>query len=111
VALSKAWAVHEGLGVTLSLMGPAGEAEEARKEFEAMVSTLAPLGAAEAAAVQPPRLKARQVAPGETWESIAAETLGQGEAAEKLAAFNGFEPEEPPPAGGLIKVPPSLVLE
>ena len=111
VELSKAWAVHEGLGVTLSLMGPAGEAEEARKEFEAMVSTLAPLGAAEAAAVQPPRLKARQVAPGETWESIAAETLGQGEAAEKLAAFNGFEPEEPPPAGGLIKVPPSLVLE
>jgi predicted Zn-dependent protease len=106
--LWKGFAVHDGFSVTLTVVSPAEQTDPARAAFGKMADSLEPLSTAEVADVQPPRLRIHRISQGETWRSLG----GGGETeAERLAAYNGFSPEEPPPYGQLIKLPPSLATE
>jgi len=106
--IRKAFAVSAGFGVTVTLIAPPDKSDTALEAFDRMVGSLSPISPAEAAALEPPRLKIHQVEPGESWVSLAP---GEAEKADRLAAFNGFDAGDPPPIGKRIKIPPSLSLD
>jgi len=63
---------------------------------------------ADEAAPGPPRLQLIRPGNETTWAELAAAYLNSASVAERLAFYNGMEPEAPVPAGTLLKIPPSL---
>ncbi len=58
--------------------------------------------------IQPLRLRIHKVKKGETWRSLTIKYYGSDIGSDKLAAYNGFDPQQEPPPGILIKIPPNL---
>ena len=48
---------------------------------------------------------------GVTWASIASEHLSDPNEAERLAFYNGLDPNAPIAPGTLLKIPPSLAVK
>lgn len=75
---------------------------------ESMIQSLQFISRKEASQLTPPRLQVHKVAKGETWAKITKRYFGTSRGTEKLAAYNGLQPTQEPPAGILLKIPPTL---
>ncbi len=91
--------------------GQKADFEQNRSRYEEAILGVAFLEEAEAAALQPPRLRVAAAPPGADWPSLAREHLGSAEQAERLAFYNGLDPNAPVAAGTLLKLPPSLSVK
>jgi predicted Zn-dependent protease len=85
--------------------------EARRGDYEAAALDLRFLPEAEAEALRPPRLKVLPAPAGATWGSLAADHLGVQEGGERLAFYNGMDPDVSPAPGTLVKIPPSLAVK
>ncbi len=81
---------------------------ELQKALTEMINGWEFLKPEEAMKLQPLRLRIHKVCKGETWKSITVKYYGSDIGSTKLAEFNGFDKGEEPPAGILIKIPPTL---
>jgi len=82
-----------------------------RSAYEDAARGIAFLGDQQVAGLGAPRLAIRKAREGDTWESLARIWLGDPDAAPRLAFYNGSDPGDPPPSGGSVKIPPSLVTK
>ncbi len=85
-------------------LAPAGEFQDAQREFALSIRTFKALSASEAAAIRPNRVDMYTVRGGDTWASI-AERAGKGILKPStLAIMNNSSPGTPPRAGERIKI-------
>ena len=84
--------------------------EKKKGEYEAEALDISFLSDAEAEALQPPRLRILPAPAGATWAGLAGEHLSDAGAAERLAFYNGMDPNSPITSGMLVKIPPSLAV-
>ena len=66
---------------------------------------------ARARSVDPPRLRIGNVRAGESWADIAQRATGNSRDAEAVANLNGFNLNQAPPTGMVIKLPEDVVPE
>jgi predicted Zn-dependent protease len=76
--------------------------------IEQMSDNLKFLSRAEANEIAPPRMKIHEVSTGETWDKIAEGYYKTSTDKKKLAEYNGMAVEQEPPAGTVLKIPPTL---
>jgi len=81
-----------------------------RAAYEAEALGISFLDDAQAAALSAPRLQVRRTGERETWVTMAGAYLLDPDAAERLAFYNGGDPDAPPRAGWPVKIPPSLAV-
>ena len=62
-----------------------------------------------ARSVEPPRMEIGTVRAGETWEDIARRATGDTRDARSVAAINGFDLNQRPQAGMMVKLPQEVV--
>jgi len=82
-----------------------------REDYESQLLDLRFMDEAEVARLQPPRLKVMEAPAGATWESLSREHLSDPDGAERLAFYNGLDPNTPVAGGMLVKIPPSLAVK
>ncbi|HKY33449.1 MAG TPA: M48 family metalloprotease [Candidatus Polarisedimenticolia bacterium] len=110
IGVLKTFLVHGKHRWTVTAVGERQAFAGRLPDYESWALGIAFLDEEESAALQPPRLKVLPAPAGATWRSLAGEHLGEAEAAERLAFYNGLRPSEAIPAGTLIKLPPSLAV-
>ena len=82
--------------------------ETFRHQAESMIQSFVFISQKEATDLQPGRLKIHEVKGGETWDSIMKKHFSASQGKEKLAEYNGFEINQTPQPGILLKIPPTL---
>ena len=65
----------------------------------------------EVRSVQPPRMRVGAVRRGESWEDLARRATGNARDAEAVANLNGFDLNQPPQVGMMVKLPEEVVTE
>jgi len=93
-----------------SFIGQCKEADcnQLQPQLESMMQGFQFITASEAARLEPGRMRIHTTAAGDTWDSIARKYFTSGTGAIKLAQYNGLDPTQPPPAGALVKIPPTM---
>jgi len=110
IGVLKAFLVQRKHEWTLTAVCEEAAFDKNRPDYEALVADLRFLDESEAAELHPPRLELLEAPGGATWATLAAERLGDAGVAERLAFYNGMEPEDALARGMLVKIPPSLVV-
>ena len=100
---------HEKSEWTILTAAEMNRFEQERDEYLEMIRQISFLSEEEAGQLEPPRVSLLEAPAGSTWEKLASEHLNSGSAAERLAFYNGLDPDAPVPPGALIKIPPSLL--
>ncbi len=77
-------------------------------DMKEMIDNWEFLSPEQAAKLQPLRLRIYRVKKGDTWKSITIKYYGSDIGSTKLAEFNGFDKNQQPHPGILIKIPPTL---
>ncbi len=65
----------------------------------------------EVRSIQPPRMRVGAVRRGETWQDLARRATGNSRDAEAVANLNGFDLNQPPQVGMMVKLPEEVVTE
>jgi len=100
--------VNDVNGYSLLGISKTADFQTFRPLVESMVQSLSFISQKEAAELQPARLKVHEVKGEETWDSIMQKYFSSSQGKEKLAEYNGLEINQNPPAGILLKIPPTL---
>ena len=66
---------------------------------------------ARARSVNPPRMRVGTVRSGESWNELARRATGNAKDAEVVANINGFDVDQPPTAGMVVKLPEEVVRD
>ncbi len=84
----------------------------AKEEFRSFLSSLRYPSAQEIQAVKSPKLRLVTARAGDTWTAVSQREYGKPGPAPRLAFYNGiFNPDKPPEAGMLLKVPEKQFLK
>ena len=95
----------------VTLVVPVEREEETLDLFMKLTGSIKWLTPQEAVPPSVPRMSLETVKTGESWKSLAQESLGGDWRAAALAAWNGRDATEAPSPGMLIKIPPQAVFE
>ncbi|HET6373727.1 MAG TPA: M48 family metalloprotease, partial [Candidatus Polarisedimenticolia bacterium] len=93
---------------TVTGLSELAEFDKRKEAYEGVALDLTFLSEEEAGSLRPPRLVIGEAPAGATWDALAAEHLADPNGGERLAFYNGLDPEVPPAEGTLLKLPPSL---
>ena len=110
IGVFKAFMVHGKWKWTYTAVCEEADFQKNDPAYQASILDIRFLEEAEAALLQPPRLRILTAAAGATWGTLAGEHLSDPNGAERLAFYNGMDPNDAVAPGMLVKIPPSLAL-
>ncbi len=108
VGILRAFIVHGKRAWSVTAATALESLPERRERYEAVALRIRFLSSEEVAGLKPPRVRVIEAPAGATWSALAGEHTGDPEGGDRLAFYNGMEPDDPPAEATLIKLPPSL---
>ncbi|HXW06323.1 MAG TPA: M48 family metalloprotease [Vicinamibacterales bacterium] len=95
--------LHDGRIYMIAGIAPAGEFQQAQRDFAGTIRSFQALSAAEAARIRPNRIDLHTVRAGDTWASLAERSAGAIKPS-TLAIMNDSDPGQPPRVGVRVKI-------
>ena len=111
IGVFKAFLVHGKREWTFTAVADQEAFEGRRGAYEEAALNLEFLDEAQIAALKPPRLQVIPASERATWASLARERVGDPTGGERLAFYNGMEPDSVVRAGMLVKIPSTLAVK